>query len=239
ELEEALRQTASLLSTLTDHAAVVFSPALDRSTIRHLELVSLPQNRAMVVVVTDAGRVYNQVVGHDGDLNEDEISRIGRMLNAVVAEVAVEDVGETITKSLERFRPEERTLVSMLSDVLKSEFARRDAEKMFLDGTANIIDEHKFADLETVRHVIEALEHRRLLLELLADALGAGSVSVRIGAENPEEMQFCSVIAAPYGIAGHPLGSLGVVGPTRMDYRRTIAAVHEVAANLGRMLNGI
>ena len=78
-----------------------------------------------------------------------------------------------------------------------------------------------------------------MLLEVLADALSVGGVSVRIGAENPSaEMQFCSVITAPYGSADNPIGSLGVVGPTRMDYRRTIAAVHEVASNLGRMLSG-
>ena len=62
---------------------------------------------------------------------------------------------------------------------------------------------------------------------------------MRIGAENPlEEMQFCTVISAPYGAEGSAIGSLGIVGPTRMDYRRTIAAVHEVASSLGRMLSG-
>lgn len=240
ELEEALRQTASLLSTLTDHAAVVFAPALDRSTIRHLELVSLPANRAMVVVVTDSGRVYNQVVSHDDRIDEEQLARAGRVLNALVLGVALDDVGDTLAESLERFPPEERELIGSISELLRGELAKRDAEKVFLEGASNIIDEHKFSDLETVRHVIEALEHRRLLLEVLADALSLGSVSVRIGAENlSEEMQFCSVITAPYGALGNPIGSLGVVGPTRMDYRRTIAAVHEVAANLGRMLSGI
>jgi len=240
ELEEALRQTASLLSTMTDHAAVVFAPALDRSTIRHLEIVALPGSRAMVVVVTDSGRVYNQVVHHDERLDEEQLARAGRVLDALVVGVALDDVGETLKKSLERFAPEERELIGSIGELLQTELAKRDAEKVFLEGASNIIDEHKFSDLETVRHVIEALEHRRLLLEVLAEALAVGSVSVRIGTENlSEEMQFCSVITAPYGTGGTQLGSLGVVGPTRMDYGRTIAAVHEVAASLGRMLSGI
>ncbi|HYI46152.1 MAG TPA: heat-inducible transcriptional repressor HrcA, partial [Actinomycetota bacterium] len=103
ELEEALRQTASLLSTMTDHAAVVFAPALDRSTIRHLEIVALPGTRAMVVVVTDSGRVYNQVVHHDDRLDEEQLARAGRVLDALVVGVALDDVGETLKKSLERF----------------------------------------------------------------------------------------------------------------------------------------
>jgi heat-inducible transcriptional repressor len=200
ELEEALRQTASLLSTMTDHAAVVFAPALDRSTIRHLEIVALPGSRAMVVVVTDSGRVYNQVVHHDDRLDEEQLARAGRVLDALVVGVALDDVGETLKKSLERFAPEERDLIGSISELLQTELAKRDAEKVFLEGASNIIDEHKFSDLETVRHVIEALEHRRLLLEVLAEALAVGSVSVRIGTENiSEEMQFCSVITAPYG----------------------------------------
>ncbi len=239
ELEEALRKTASLLSTLTDHAALVFAPALGKSTLRHIELVSLPGDRAMVVVVTDTGRVYNHVIPRNADLDEDTLERVGGILNAVSVNVPIEDAAATISRNLERFLPGERELVSAVVGTLQDEIARKDAEKVFLEGAANIIDEHKFSDLETVRNVIEALEHRRLLLEVLADALSGEGVSVRIGAENSaEEMQFCSVILAPYGSVDNPIGSLGVVGPTRMDYRRTIAAVHEVASNLGRMLSG-
>jgi heat-inducible transcriptional repressor len=180
------------------------------------------------------------VIGHDERLDEQQLARMGRVLNALVVGIALEDLSQTLTDSLERFPEEERGLVGTISEILRDELAKRDAEKVFLEGASTIIDEHKFSDLETVRHVVEALEHRRLLLEVLADALSIGSVSVRIGAENfAQEMQYCSIITAPYGSVGNPLGSLGVVGPTRMDYRRTIAAVHEVAANLGRMLSGI
>ena len=115
--------------------------------------------------------------------------------------------------------------------------AAHHSERVFLEGAANIVDEGKFTDIETVRQVIGALEHRRVLLEVLAEALTADSISVRIGAENAvEEMQYCSVITAPYKAAESAVGSLAVVGPTRMDYRKSIAAVHEVAGALGRML---
>jgi heat-inducible transcriptional repressor len=240
ELEEALRQTASLLSQLTDTAALVFVPAVERSVIRHVELVALAGGRAMVVVVTDTGRVYNHAIARGEDLADEDLHRVGGLLNALVVDKPLEEAAATIKSNVERFVDTEREVVTTVVQTLQEEIVRQDAEKVFLEGTSNIIDEHKFADLETVRHVIEALEHRRLLLEVLADALSVGHVSVRIGAENSlEEMQQCSVVMAPYGAEDHPLGSLGVVGPTRMDYRRTIAAVHEVAANLGRMLSGI
>jgi heat-inducible transcriptional repressor len=240
ELEEALRQTASLLSDLTDHAAVVFAPALDHSRVRHVEIVALDGNRAMVVVVTETGRVYNHSLQSDSPLDDRTLADLSVLANTVVSGSMLNEAGSKLVQALNRFPSDQRALASVLASVLGNEIARQESERLYFEGTSNIIDEEKFSDLETVRHVIEALEHRRLFLEVLADALAAGRLSVRIGSENPlEEMQFCSVVTAPYGSEGTPIGSLGVVGPTRMDYRRTIAAVHEVAAELGRMLSGI
>jgi heat-inducible transcriptional repressor len=236
ELEDALRQTAALLSSLTDHAAVVFAPALDRSTIRHVELVSLTGNRAMVVVVTDTGRVENHVVAID-EYDEARLNTASEALNRLLEGRPLELAAGTILEELDHLPVEARPAASAVAAMLALGITQHEAERVFLEGTSNIVDEHKFADLETVRLVIGALEHRRLLLEVLAESLAVGSVSVRIGSENQiAEMQYCSVITAPYGTGDSPLGSLGVVGPTRMDYRRTIAAVNEVSANLGRML---
>ena len=239
ELEDALRQTASLLSTLTHHAAVVFAPALDRSTVRHIELVLLPGERAMVVIVTDTGRVENHVIRVPSEMDEEQLGNAAQMLNRVLVDLPLEGLPRRIAEELPRFPLELREVVGTLAGTLAEELSHDDAERVFLEGTSNIVDEHKFSDLETVRQVIEALEHRRLLLEVLADAFSIETVSIRIGTENPlEEMQSCAVITAPYNLEGTAIGSLGVVGPTRMDYKRTIAAVHEVASNLGRMLSG-
>jgi heat-inducible transcriptional repressor len=240
ELEDALRQTASLLSSLTNHAAVVFAPALDRSLVRHVELVGLAGARAMVVLVTDTGRVENHIIALPPEPEDLQLDETGQMLNRMLADTPLEEAPAKIIEELEKLPLELRLVASAVAVALAQGLTELDGERVFLEGTSKIVDEHKFSDLETVRQVIGALEHRRLLLEVLADALSLGSVSVRIGSENPvSEMQFCTVITAPYGLSTSPIGSLGVVGPTRMDYRRTIAAVHEVSANLGRMLTDL
>jgi heat-inducible transcriptional repressor len=237
ELEESLRQTAAFLSKVTDHAAVVFAPSLGPSTVRHVEVVALGSERAMLVLVTDTGLVENYVIAIPDELDEAELQLLAENLNRLVVGSPLARAGQTVEAALQHFPVELREIVGTVIKTLKLELGRREAERVFLEGTSTIVDEGKFADLETVRQVIGALEHRRVLLEVLADGVGAGSVSVRIGSENLlAEMQACSVVAAPYGVDDHPLGSLGIVGPTRMDYGRTIAAVHEVATNLGRML---
>ena len=240
ELQDSLRRTAELLSHLTHHAAVVFAPALDRSVVRRVELVRLSGDRAMTLLVTDTGRVENHVVLIPEELDDVQLGHAAEMLNRLVDGVRLESAARTIRDGLDRFPLELRGAVAAVADVLDEELAAGEVEQVFLEGASNIVDEHKFADLETVRQVIGALEHRRLLLEVLADALSTESLSVRIGSENlAQEMQLCSVITAPYGSDAAAVGSLAVVGPTRMDYRKTIAAVHEVAGALGRMLSDL
>jgi heat-inducible transcriptional repressor len=238
ELEDALQKTASLLSRLTDHAAVVFAEALDRNVVRHVELVRLAGDKAMVLLVTDTGRVANHLVLIPDALDDVQLEHTADMLNRVVVGAALEGAPRMMASALERFPLELREAVATVARALEEELAERATERVFLEGTSNIVDEAKFADIETVRQVIEALEHRRLLLEVLAHGLASDAVSVRIGTENMlEEMQLCSIITAPYGAVGGVAGSLAVVGPTRMDYQRTVAAVHEVALSLGRMLH--
>jgi heat-inducible transcriptional repressor len=237
ELEDALRETASLLSNLTDHAAVVFTPALDRSVVRKVELVRLSTDRAMLLMVTDTGRVENHVVVIPEEIADDDLEDAGRTLDGLVRDQTLHDAVGFIDSSHDRFPTELKDAVSNVARAMRDELTRLETDRVFLEGTSNIVDEQKFSDLETVRQVIGALEHRRLVLEMLADALAAGSTSVRIGSENAaQEMQHCSVVVAPYGHEGQALGSLGVVGPTRMDYGRTIAAVNQVAIALGQML---
>jgi heat-inducible transcriptional repressor len=240
ELEDSLRRTAEFLSGLTKQAAVVFAPALDRSVIRRVDLVRLAGDRGMMLLVTDTGRVENHVVLIPEDLDDVQLDRAAEMLNKIVGEVTLDQVAQTIEDCLERFPLELRPAVSKVAETLRDELSARANERVFLEGAANIVDEESFSDLESVRQVIGALEHRRLLLEVLADALSASDVSVRIGSENPARaMHLCSVVTAPYGQSHNAVGSLAVVGPTRMDYRKTIAAVHEVAGALGRMLTDL
>jgi heat-inducible transcriptional repressor len=237
ELEDALRQTASLLSSLTDHAAVVFAPALEKSTVRHVELIGLAGARAMVIVVTDTGQLDNHAIVLPEGITQEDLDDASELLARLLVGAGLDATAGIVNDAIPEAPADLRDLLGTVALVLAEGVARRIDEKVFLEGASNIVDEHKFHDLETVRQIIAALEHRRLLLEVLADGLAVGGVSVRIGSENQAiEMQACSVIAAPYGSELNLLGSLGVVGPTRMDYRRTIAAVYEVSANLGRML---
>lgn len=236
-VEDALRETALLLSNLTHHAAVVFAPPLSKSTVRHIEIVRLAGERVMLVLVTDTGRVENRIIRVGVEVTEEQLGRAAEAVNRVLVGSAAADAAGRLAAHVGEVPQDVREVVRAAAAALGQRREETLEQQVFLEGASRIVDEAKFTDLETVRQVIGALEHRRVLLEVLADALDNSEVSVRIGSENPmAEMQHCAVIAAPYGDEGALKGSLGIVGPTRMDYRRTIAAVHEVASELGSML---
>ncbi len=124
ELEDGLRRTAALLSSLTDHAAVVFAPALDRSFVRHVELVRLSGDRAMIILVTDTGRVENHVALIPESLDDVQLDHAADMLNRVVVDTPLERAAVAITTALDRFPLELRDAVAALADALDEAIAR-------------------------------------------------------------------------------------------------------------------
>jgi heat-inducible transcriptional repressor len=237
DLDDVLRRSVRLLAQLTRQVAVVQYPTLTRSTVRHCEVVALTPARLMLVLITDSGRVDQRVVDLGQVLSDDDVGTIRTLINGALsgrplaaASVAVADLPDLAPKEL-------REVITTLSTVLIETLVEHPEERLVLGGTANLT--RNVADFPgTLRQVLETLEEQVVVLKLLASAQDPGTVTVRIGGENEaEEMRDTSVLSIGYG-AGTVLGGMGVVGPTRMDYPGSIAAVHAVARYVGEILAG-
>jgi len=237
DLDDVLRRSVRLLAQLTRQVAVVQYPTLTRSTVRHLELVALTPARLMLVLITDSGRVDQRVVDLGEVLSDADVAALRSLLNGALvgrplaaASVAVAELPLTAPGAM-------RGVVTALSAVLIETLVEHPEERLVLGGTANLT--RNAADFPgTLRQVLEALEEQVVVLKLLAAAQDPGTVTVRIGEENEsEQMRATSVVSIGYG-ASTVLGGMGVVGPTRMDYPGTIAAVHAVARYVGEILAG-
>jgi heat-inducible transcriptional repressor len=237
DLDDVLRRSVRLLAQLTRQVAVVQYPTLTRSTVRHCEVVALTPARLMLVLITDSGRVDQRVVDLGQVLSDDDVGTIRTAINGALsgrplaaASVAVADLPDLAPNEL-------REVITTLSTVLIETLVEHPEERLVLGGTANLT--RNVADFPgTLRQVLETLEEQVVVLKLLASAQDPGTVTVRIGGENEaEEMRDTSVLSIGYG-AGTVLGGMGVVGPTRMDYPGSIAAVHAVARYVGEILAG-
>lgn len=235
DLDDVVLRTVRLLADVTKQVAVVQYPSMVKSRVRHVELVALNPARLMMILITDAGRVEQRVLELASDASDLFLSTLRNQINNAVMGQRLPDVADRITGILESYSASDRKNVAVVISALIEMAMERPEEKVVLAGTANLA---RFSeDFSTHMHpVLEALEEQVVLLRLLGDA--GENVQVRIGTEQSEHnLRSTSLVTVGYGATDTPLGALGVLGPTRMDYAGSIAAVSAVARYVGRYLN--
>jgi heat-inducible transcriptional repressor len=232
DLDDVVNRSVRVLSQLTRQVAVVQYPTLSRSTVRHIELVALAPRRLLVVLILSTGRVEQRVLELDADLVDDELSALRTLMNRTATGEQISDAA-TALRGIDAERGPAPAIAELLIDAMSD---HRSDERVAVGGTANLA---RFGDSfeSSVRPLLEALEEHVVLLSLLGEATG-GMVTVRIGAEGPvQELSSTSVVATGYGPHDEAVASLGIVGPTRMDYPGTMAAVRAVARYVSRILD--
>ena len=242
DLDDVVDRTVRLLASLTRQVAVVQYPSLTRSTVRHIELVPLGATHLMVVLIVNTGRVEQRVVDTGRSLVDAEgdalVASIRLRINEVAAGVpftlAATRLRHLVEDSAEGDRAVTEAVVSALTDALVEERE----ERVVLAGQANLA--RAVSDFpRTIGPILEALEEHVTLLRLLGQ-LGDDPelVSVRIGSENPVTgLQSTSLVSMGYGSGAERVASLGVLGPTRMDYPTTMASVRAVARYVSEILD--
>ena len=213
---------------------MVLGPQLCKSAFKQMRILPIDDERALVVLITDTGYIKNRVIQLPKALNERELNEIVAYLNKNLA-------GETITSltftHLRQLRHDLYERIDILEQML-SMLEESDAEgesRVFIGGASNILDQPEFRDMNKVKHLLSLFEQgERLVLMLDTNVDG---LSVRIGTENKlAEMNDCSLITASYYLRERPVGTIGVLGPTRMEYARVITIIKEIANRLNRLV---
>lgn len=225
-LEEMLHQTSNLLAQLTHHAALVVGPPVDRATVRSVQLVPLSERVAVVVAVLSNGAVENQTVDLPDEISDVRIGAASAHLQKALAGRALE---------LASIAPSGDAVVDELcAGALAALVVDAHREPVYVGGTAVVAQ--AFDAVETVRSVLHTLEQQYVVVSLMRDVLSRG-LTVAIGTEHGvEPLAACSVVVAPVVVEGQHVGSVGVLGPTRMNYPQALATVEVVSDRLGRHL---
>ncbi len=235
DLDDVVMRTVRLLADVTKQVAVVQYPSMVKARVRHVELVALTQSRLMMILITDSGRVEQRRIELTRDVAEQFLNDLRNKLNNAMVGQRLPDVADRITGIMESYSASERKDVAIVVSAMIEMAMERPEEKVVLAGTANLARFQE--DFSTTMHsVLEALEEQVVLLRLLGDT--KETVQVRIGHEQTEQnLRTTSLVAVGYGSSGSALGGLGIIGPTRMDYAGSIAAVAAVARYVGRFIN--
>ncbi len=235
DLDDVVHRSVRLLAQLTRQVAVVQYPTLSRSTVRHVEIVALTPTRLLLVLILSTGRVEQRHVELDAELADDELAALRSRVNLAATGEVIGDAATALGALVQGPDGDAATRV-VVEALVEAMSDHRSDERIVVGGTANLA---RFGDSfdTSIRPLLEALEEQVVLLKLLGEATTGGALTVRIGAEGPyEELASTSVIATGYG-PDDALASLGIVGPTRMDYPGTMAAVRAVARYVSRILD--
>ena len=242
DLDDVVDRTVRLLASLTRQVAVMQYPSLTRSSVRHVELVPLGGHRLLVVLITTTGRVEQRVVDAGRDLLTEEaeadLATLRAEVNAATTGRLLAEAAAGLRPLPARLAPSLHDLVRVITTALEDSLVEEREERVVLAGTANLA--RLGADFPTsIEPVLEALEEHVVLLKLLGTASNqTRSVAVRIGHENPYAgLRATSMVTSGYGTGSDLVAGLGVVGPTRMDYPTTMAAVRAVATYVSSILD--
>lgn len=238
EIDTALERLADTVSQVTNLLGIITAPAPESSRVRHIEVLVLQPQLVMVVVITSTGAVTKRMFAFDGPVDHGLADWAGAFLNERLGGLTV---GARMIESRlndPSLGAREREFLTRLA----SAFTDLDepAGGIFVGGRARFLAEQRHLDLIAIDHLMETLEERYQLLDMLRSALSRNQVYLRIGAELPDEnLSGMAMVAANYGIPRRNLGTVSLFGPTRMDYRLAMATVREAAQLLSRYVEEV
>lgn len=237
-VDHAITQTCRILSSLTHYTSIATQPYNEDTVIRHINLSRVAGGKLLMVVVLSDGRVEHRIMSQGTPVSDAEITRVSNALVGRFAEKAIDSLILVDGPDVEPINSLWDDALTALRKVIES--LSPSQGNVWVEGTGHILRQPEFKEPEKIECVMALLEERKQLYQLLSRVILGPEVSIVIGSENPyEEMQSTSFVAAKYKIGDRVAGTIGVVGPTRMDYGRAVSAVEVMARNLGELLTNL
>jgi heat-inducible transcriptional repressor len=240
DVRDVLRQSSSVLAGLSKQAGVVTSTAAVEQTFKTIEFIKIADDRILVVLVSTSGLVQNKIIFDEDGINQEALESYSRMLNDMLKDLDLREARERIEHELAL----EKTKVdAMLAKVLRLGhiiLSHQATREIFIEGQTNILDEPEFAQIETLKAILVTFEEKSNLLKILDKTLEARGIQIFIGSEHGlDEIETCSIVTYPIRTAEAVLGSIGVIGPKRMNYQKVVPLVDTTARILTRLLKRI
>ena len=235
--QKVIANAANLLSSLSQYVGVVMAPKR-ASVFRHIEFLRLSEKRVLLIIVSPEGDVQNRVIFTEADYSQSQLIEASNYLNAHYAGMAIEQVRMRVKQELVNLQSEIASLMQAAVQ-MSSEALSEDEGDVVISGERNLLSVSDFSsDMGNLRQAFDLFEQKTQLMRLLDVSSQADGVRIFIGGESQfVPMQELSVVSAPYEVDGHVVGTLGVIGPTRMPYERMIQIVDITSKMVGNALS--
>lgn len=236
-VENILDQTARVLATVSRQLGITVAPRFDQGVLTRINLIPVAEQKILVVLAVRHGLVRSILLEAESTIDIDRIERSVAVLNERLAGLTLGEIAESIGERLKEASEADPRLIKLFLDSADNLLSLTEPEHMHVGGTTNIVDQPEFKDREKLRGLIEVLEEKKLLAELISAKGIKEGITITIGKEIERgEMQSCSLVTSPYK-AGKVSGTIGVIGPTRMRYSKLVSMVEYAASLLGDALS--
>jgi heat-inducible transcriptional repressor len=235
ELEKVIKRATRLLSQITKYTTAILSPSVQGSTLKSLQLIQATQTDLLVVVVTDTGLIKHVMVKIPKSITPEILVKINNMLNTKLRNRTIEDIDLSVISSIQSEMNGYEEVFNAIIPVLY-ESLKTDDSDVYLDGATNIFQYPEYSDMDKAKSFLSLIEQKDIMMDIFSE--NTGSISISIGKENKkDEVKKCSIIKASYKFGDRNLGTIGVIGPTRMNYPKVIAALKCCTETLNDILN--
>lgn len=236
EFDDLMKETSKVLSELSQHTAVVYTPRPEGTVFEHIEFVRLREGEILAVLVTKAGKIENKFFRIEQHLEPSHLERMSNYLNTILSGLTLDEVRNRLRQEILRLQGAAEPWQTQALAWGEQVVGTKSEPDVIAAGQSNLIDGQN--DVEKTRSILRAIEEKRVLLSLLDRMAEAPGVKVFIGAETEvEPLEDMSVVIAPYGHHGKSIGTLGVIGPRHMDYAKVISLVDFTAYMLSDLLH--
>lgn len=242
DVSHLLSRTSSLLSEVTRMASVVMLPRVERHPLRHVEFLNLSEGRVLVIMVINRNEVQNRIIRTTRRYSQSELEQAANYLNQAFIGRDISEVRDKLLEEMQAARDQMGSMMQAVIEMTQKAFIWEPdkASDYLVAGQTNLMDFAELAEVEKLRELFDAFNHKRDLLQLLDQALAANGVQIFIGEESGyKPLGDCSIVTSTYEAEGRVVGVLGVIGPTRMAYERVIPVVDLTAKVLGSALNSL
>ena len=239
KIEYLMEETAKAISMLTNYTTIISEPILKRTALKQIRLMPLDESAIMLIIVTEGNFVKNHIIRVNKAPSDEDLFSVSVKINNILKGHTLEDINEHTIMALQK---ELKEYSGLLKPVLKAvQKTIRSAENVHLhmSGAKNILTFPEFSDISKATEIFRAFEEKNNLVSLLEDAK-SNDIRILIGNEiNIKEMKDCSVITTTYNMGENTKGSIGIIGPTRMNYNQVVSVLNEMVKNIENVLKTV
>jgi heat-inducible transcriptional repressor len=238
EGETIARLASKVLSSLSKHLGVVVAPKFSRITLKQLQFIRVGRRHILAILVGISGMIQNRLLEVKTDIDQESLDRFNRYLNETFEGLTISEIKRKIVEEMREEKYRFDTMLSRALDLSRKFFDDETVEDhVFIDGHINLMDYPEFSAVDTLKTIFKTFEDKSILVKLLDNTLNASGVQIFIGTENElSEMSDCTLIASRYSRGSRVLGTLGVIGPMRLNYSRIIPVVDYTAKLVSHIL---